>query len=227
MSKYIPELNRSVFPKEEKETVRLEVTYMGRDYSVDLRKVPVSGFSQKEPILELPEGKEYFVTLYMNDITDLNQAVAEIEDQKLVAGLIYMITMTRIIESVEEVRQSLLIALIDRKINQYVARMDGIVKKLEKDRYFIIVKNFYFHKMEEDHFSILDDVKEISVGNKIPATLSIGLGFSEDTYGQSYNYAVWRSILRLQEAGIRLSLKTRTASSTTAASVSRCRKTQE
>lgn len=38
--------------------------------------------------------------------------------------------------------------------------------------------------MEEDHFSILDDVKEISVGNKIPATLSIGLGFSEDTYGQ-------------------------------------------
>lgn len=57
LSKYIPELNRSVFPKEEKETVRLEVTYMGRDYSVDLRKVPVSGFSQKEPILELPEGK--------------------------------------------------------------------------------------------------------------------------------------------------------------------------
>ena len=87
-------------------------------------------FSQKEPILELPEGKEYFVTLYMNDITDLNQAVAEIEDQKLVAGLIYIDNYDEVIESVEEVRQSLLIALIDRKINQYVARMDGIVKKL-------------------------------------------------------------------------------------------------
>ena len=154
LSKYIPELNRSVFPKEEKEGQRLEVSYMGRDYSVDL-----------------------------------NQAVAEVEDQKLVAGLIYIDNYDEVIESVEEVRQSLLIALIDRKINQYVARMDGIVKKLEKDRYFIIVKNFYFHKMEEDHFSILDDVKEISVGNKIPATLSIGLGFSEETYGQSYDYA--------------------------------------
>ena len=189
LSKYIPELNRSVFPKEEKEGQRLEVSYMGRDYSVDLCKVPVTGFSQKEPVLEIPEGKEYFITLYMNDVTDLNQAVAEVEDQKLVAGLIYIDNYDEVIESVEEVRQSLLIALIDRKINQYVARMDGIVKKLEKDRYFIIVKNFYFHKMEEDHFSILDDVKEISVGNKIPATLSIGLGFSEETYGQSYDYA--------------------------------------
>ena len=189
LSKYIPELNRSVFPKEEKEGQRLEVSYIGRDYSVDLCKVPVTGFSQKEPVLEIPEGKEYFITLYMNDVTDLNQAVAEVEDQKLVAGLIYIDNYDEVIESVEEVRQSLLIALIDRKINQYVARMDGIVKKLEKDRYFIIVKNFYFHKMEEDHFSILDDVKEISVGNKIPATLSIGLGFSEETYGQSYDYA--------------------------------------
>ena len=86
LSKYIPELNRSVFPKEEKEKVRLEVSYMGRDYTADLCRVPVAGFSRKEPILEIPEGKEYFVTLYMHDITDLNQAVAEIEDQKLVAG---------------------------------------------------------------------------------------------------------------------------------------------
>ena len=194
---------------------------MGRDYSVDLCKVPVTGFSQKEPVLEIPEGKEYFITLYMNDVTDLNQAVAEVEDQKLVAGLIYIDNYDEVIESVEEVRQSLLIALIDRKINQYVARMDGIVKKLEKDRYFIIVKNFYFHKMEEDHFSILDDVKEISVGNKIPATLSIGLGFSEETYGQSYDYARVAIDLALARGGDQAVIKTRTASSITEASGSR------
>mgnify|MGYP000626973840 FL=1 len=31
-------------------------------------------------------------------------------------------------ESVEEVRQSLLVALIDRKINKYINDVDGIVK---------------------------------------------------------------------------------------------------
>lgn len=46
-----------------------------------------------------------------------------------------------------------------------------------------------FKKLEEDRFSLLEDVKSVSVGNKIPATLSMGLGLSSDSYSQSYNYA--------------------------------------
>ena len=53
----------------------------------------------------------------------------------MVAGLIYIDNFDEVIESVEEVRQSLLVALIDRKINQYIAKIDGIVKKMEKDKY--------------------------------------------------------------------------------------------
>ena len=51
------------------------------------------------------------------------------EEQKLVAGLIYIDNYDEVMESVEEVRQSLLVALIDRKINQYMSVNDGIVKK--------------------------------------------------------------------------------------------------
>lgn len=189
LSKYIPALNRSVFPKGEEKTTSMEVSYLDRDYIAEFYLVPLEGFSKKEEVLQIPEEKEYFITLYMKDITDVNQAKAEVEEQKMVAGLIYIDNYDEVIDSVEEVRQSLLIALIDRKINQYIAKMDGIVKKLEKDRYFIVIKRKFFKKMEEDHFSIMDDVKEINISNKIPATLSIGLGYSGDKYGQSYNYA--------------------------------------
>ena len=85
------------------------------------------------------------------------------------------------IESVEEVRQSLLLALIDRKINQYFMKVNGIVKKVETDKYFVVVKKKDFKKLEEDRFSLLEDVKSVSVGNKIPATLSMGLGLSSDS----------------------------------------------
>lgn len=43
--------------------------------------------------------------------------------------------------------------------------------------------------MEEDRFSLLEDVKSVNIGNGIPATLSIGWGLSKDAYAQSYNYA--------------------------------------
>ena len=49
--------------------------------------------------------------------------------KKLVAGLIYLDNYDEALESVEEVRRSLLTALIDRKISKYISSMNGIVKR--------------------------------------------------------------------------------------------------
>ena len=125
----------------------------------------------------------------MNDVTELNEYIRSNEDQKLVAGLIYIDNYDEVMESVEEVRQSLLVALIDRKINQYMSINDGIVKKMEKDKYFFVIKKAYYKEMEKNKFPVLDEAKSVNIGNTMPATLSIGIGIATDTYAQSYNYA--------------------------------------
>lgn len=189
LSRYIPELNRSIFPKEEDHIVEMEVYYRDKEYRAELRKVSVEGFSDSERLLDMPEEKEYFIAVYLSDVTELNTALRQNEEQRLVAGLIYIDNYDEMIDSVEEVRQSLLVALIDRKINQYIARLDGIVKKMETDKYFIVMKKSCFKELEADRFSLLEDVKAINIGNSIPATLSIGLGLSKNAYVQSYTYA--------------------------------------
>ena len=189
LSRYIPELNRSAFPKEEGETVNLEFSYRDKDYQAEIQYVSVEDFNESEQLLQFPEEKEYFVAVHLQDVTELNAYIRENEEQRLVAGLIYIDNYEEVMESVEEVRQSLLVALIDRKINQYIANLNGIAKKLEKDKYFIVIKKESFKKMETDRFSLLDDVKNVNIGNQVPATLSIGLGLSKDTYATGYNYA--------------------------------------
>ena len=167
----------------------MEVYYDDKEYQAELRRVSVEGFSDTEQLMELPKEKEYFIAVYLQDVTELNRTIRENEEQRMVAGLVYIDNYDEVIDSVEEVRQSLLMALVDRKINQYIAKVDGIVKKLENDKYFIIIRKSYFKQLEEDKFSLLDDVKSVNIGNGIPATLSIGLGLSSDSYAQSYNYA--------------------------------------
>ena len=189
ISKYIPELNKSIFPKNPDEKVLMDVYYEDKEYEAELRKISVEGFSEMEPLMEMPKEKEYFIAVYLKDVTNLNKALRENEEQRMVAGLIYIDNYDEVIDSVEEVRQSLLIALVDRKINKYIAKVDGIVKKLENDKYFIAIKKSYFKELEEDKFSLLEDVKNVNIGNGIPATLSIGLGLSSESYAQSYNYA--------------------------------------
>ena len=132
---------------------------------------------------------EYMTALYLYDETQLNRYIRENDDQKLVAALIYIDNYEEALNSIEDVKQSLLVALIDRKVNKYFSGMDGLVRKVEKDKYFVVFRYIYLAKMEEDKFSLLDEVKTVKVGNEMAVTLSIGIGSTGDTYNQSYEYA--------------------------------------
>ena len=190
LSNFIHDLNRSIFPKgEDAATVEMEVEYKGRDYEAKLSKVFVPDSSETVNLFQLPKEENYFIAISLTDVTDLNRYVRENEEQRLVAGLIYIDNYEEVMASVEEVRQSLLVALIDRKINQYMANADGIVKKLEKDKYFFVMKQKHYLEMEKGKFAILEEAKTVNIGNTMPVTLSIGIGISGDTYGQSYAHA--------------------------------------
>ena len=189
ISKYMPELNRSIFPKEENQRVEMEVYYEDKEFKAEIQKVSVDGLAETEKVLGIPEGREIFIAVYLEDVTELNSYIKAYEEQRMVAGLIYIDNYDEVIESVEEVRQSLLIALVDRKINQYISKMNGIVKKMENDKYFIAIQKRYFKELETDRFSLLEDVKAVNIGNTMPVTISVGLGLSKESYAQSYNFA--------------------------------------
>ena len=189
LHRMIPELHPGVFPKDDMEHVDMEVTYNDRNYQVELRRVSLQGFSEKEELLQIPEEQEFFVAVSLQDVTELNAYMRENEEQRMVAGLIYIDNYDEVMESVEEVRQSLLVALIDRKINKYIGDVDGIVKKMEKDKYFIVLRKESYKKIAEDKFSLLEEVKQVNIGNARSASLSIGLGLNTATYALSYQYA--------------------------------------
>ena len=159
LSSYIHELNRSIFPKEEGHPSQFEVTYEGKDYKATLMWVSVKNLYALEGSLAFAKDREALVTVTLEDTTELHRYMKENEGQKLVSGLIYFDNYEEVMESVEEVRQSLLIALIDRKVNQYLAQFDGLVKKMEKDKYFFVVKKQCFKEMVKGKFAILEDAK--------------------------------------------------------------------
>ncbi len=186
ISKLIPELNRSIFPQDDSSQIAMEVEYEGHQYSVELRRVTVIGDSVK--FLSLKKD-EYFVAISFKDHTELNRYIREREEQQLIAGLIYIDNYDEMLASIEEVRQPLLIALVEREINQYISDVHGIIKKLEKDKFFIIIKKKHYKLIEADKFSLLEKVKGISEQGEAVVSLSIGLGLNGESYAQSYNYA--------------------------------------
>ncbi len=201
MSNYIPELNRSAFPREEGKEVVVDVAYADREYRATCKYVVL------QELTGIPQETEQFVVISFVDVTELHHYIRENEQQRLVSGLIYIDNYEEVMESVEEVRQSLLVALIDRKISQYLTKYDGLLKKMEKDKYFFAVKKQYFSEMEKNKFSVLEDAKSVSMGNTMPVTLSMGVGISNDTYTQGYAYARVAIDLALARGGDQVVVK--------------------
>ncbi|WP_432630790.1 DHH family phosphoesterase [Brotaphodocola sp.] len=168
-------------------TVLVHTSYGDKKFRLDIQPIYVSSSEEEEK--EALVSRQKLLAIYLFDETEMLRCLQEITDEKMVAGLIYLDNYDEALESVEEVRRSLLTALIDRKINKYISAMDGVVKTLEKDKYFFIIKQKYVQQLQEERFSILEDVKTVNIGNEMAVTLSIGIGMNGDTYAQNYDYA--------------------------------------
>lgn len=172
-----------------KENASIHTSLGEKKYRIDLKPVMMEPEEQAEELFEPGQERKTLIAVYLFDETEILKYRQEINNQKMVAGLIYLDNYDEALESVEEVRRSLLMALIDRKINKYISGMTGVVKKLEKDKYFFAIKQRYVAELREQRFSILEEVKTVNIGNEMSVTLSIGLGMDGDTYGQNYEFA--------------------------------------
>ncbi|MBR6223409.1 MAG: DHH family phosphoesterase [Lachnospiraceae bacterium] len=153
--------------------------YNERSYRVEMKRV----------VLNEEVENDALVAIYFHDETELNRYIRENEEQKLVAGLVYIDNYDEAIDSIEEVRQALLSALIDRKINIYMQNIEAIMKKMEKDKYFFVFQQKFLPQLETTKFAILDEVRGINIGNEIAVTLSISIGAEAESFCKAYDYA--------------------------------------
>lgn len=175
--------------KKMEQGMEVQSTYGDSIYRVSVKRVHIGAEGDFMDDIEDGDTSDQVLAVYLYDETELHSYIQAITDQKMVSGLIYLDNYDEALESVEEVRRSLLVALIDRKINKYISGMNGIVKKMEKDKYFFAIKQKYMSRLEEERFSLLEDVKTVNIGNEMAVTLSIGIGMNGDTYIQNYDYA--------------------------------------
>ena len=173
----------------EEDEVEFDVEYDSGNYIAKMKKISLKEMAENSDIIEAKGYDGYLVALYLFDETALKIALKEVDDQSLAVVLIYLDNYDEALESVEEVRRSLLTALIERKINKYIASMDGICKKLEKDKYFVIMRKEAALQLQENRFDLLEDVKTVNIGNEMAVTISIGMGLDGLSYTQNYEFA--------------------------------------
>ena len=178
-----------------------------RVYRIAFRRIYFQSIAQESEILEYNSEEDFLTAMYIFDETQLNNYKNEIQRQKLVSSLVYIDNYDEALDSIEDVKRSLLVALIDRRVNQYFSKVDGLVRKIEKDKYFVVFKYQYLETLKEDKFKLLEDVKSIKVGNEMAVTLSVGIGINDNNYNENYEFARASIDLALGRGGDQVVIK--------------------
>lgn len=206
----MPDISTDLFPKMGKDK-SLHIVYNDVNYKVILRNISTQDLFNDMDIIWSKDEKDSntFIAIYLYDETEITKYIRENNEQKTVVGLLYIDNYEEVMESVDEVKRSLLIALVERKITKYLQNIDAIVKKLEKDKFVVIFKKKYMDQLQENKFSVLEEVKTINVGNEIGITLSFGIGLDAETLLGGYDYARAAIDLALGRGGDQVVVKTK------------------
>lgn len=142
-------------------------------------------------ITDMISGNESGKLVIFTDVTEKFELQKILDDTRTVIGVITIDSYEDIMQGLEEMDKVNTIAGIDRKIVSWINEYDGVVSKIEKDKYIYVIEKQYISKLEENSFKILEEINKISEDKvKVPVTISIGLSYDEDTLSGRYKSAV-------------------------------------
>ncbi len=132
---------------------------------------------------------EFIYLLYLVDNTELVQFKKQYKDEKVVTGVIVIDNYDDLMQSMPDSARPQMMAEIEKKLFKWVEFTHGIIRKYERDKYLFIFEYRFFKDFVKNKYDILDSVKTIEIGNKIPVTLSMGFGINGQTFEENFNYA--------------------------------------
>lgn len=145
--------------------------------------------------------KDNIMLIYFYDVTEKNQLLKELENVKESVILIEVDNLDEVAKTTPEDKKPLLIAEVERNLNGYAQRINAMFKKYSSGKYVFVIQNKSLSVEMEKKFEILDDVREINVGNRLAVTLSMGIGTGGETPIENYNLAVSAKELALGRGG--------------------------
>lgn len=209
----LPEITKEKLPLEEESCVDISFSYGEKEFRARITRLTFEQMLGQEikiadDTMHKPEN--FLMSVFLYDETALKYAVRQVDEQSLAIGLLCLDNYDEALESVEAVRRSLLVALIDRKVNKYFSSVDGICSKLEKDKYIVVLRKKNLKQLQEMRFDLLEDVKTVNIGNEMAVTMSIGMGFDGYSYAQNYEFARHAMDLALGRGGDQAVVKNKT-----------------
>ena len=118
--------------------------------------------------------------LYFDDISDYINLESRLNEIRPAIILISVDNYEDILSGEKDSEKAHIMIQLDKLLEAYFEEHKAMLKKLSSDRFMAIAEENQLGKMIENKFKILERVRSITVTEKYPITLSIGVGINSE-----------------------------------------------
>lgn len=126
-----------------------------------------------------------YTVLYLSDMTEIEADKQASSQLQTVLAYIQIDNYNDALTGLTESQRTAILGEVNRLLAEWMTELDGHLKKYNEDTYLAVIQRQALDRlMTGDKFEILDKIRGIQAGNKIPVTLSIGAATGENSVAE-------------------------------------------
>ena len=145
--------------------------------------------------------------IYFQDVTEQATLAKKYDEEKIAIGLLMLDNLEEATQGMDDQTRSVLLAKVTGKITTWSQKYGVILRRTSSDRYLLIMNNKALRQLEQSRFDILDDVRDLTEHNKLPLTLSIGIGAGAESLLELGQWAQTSLDMALGRGGDQVAVK--------------------
>lgn len=130
-------------------------------------------------IISARDGEEVSVLLYFNDKTGYAALESKYEDERTVVGIAVIDNYDELFSKMADSEAQQASSIVNGHIVNWIDECEGVIKRLERDRYLIMFEKRHLPECISKKFDVLEKVRMVGEQLRLPVSVSIGLGIGE------------------------------------------------
>ena len=139
--------------------------------------------------------------IYLNDLTELYQVRDEYIRSRPVVSIIMVDNYEELTKNLTESAISTLNAKLNDSITLWTEPYQGLLRKLERNRFLFVFEKRDLEDAVNHKFSLLENIHSITSPSGLAASVSIGLGVDGSCFEEAYNFAALGIEMALSRGG--------------------------
>ena len=120
--------------------------------------------------------------IYLENVTEYMGLQDQLHENRSVIGWLFLDNYDEVVKGLDDRAVSNFNSLVTTYLSNWARQRNIYYKRIETDKYLLLLRHKELHRLEEEKFNIVKNIREYTSKRNLPLTISIGLSYGAASF---------------------------------------------